>query len=143
MAPIKYAPKCITTSIVDAVRVVRIIKIKDANPLLFSTWARKVFLYIERLPVSTIHIVFGNYNCEDDTFLNPSKGRLTSSAKRRICSLNLVLLNHSEWSEFLSNSKNKFQLCNLLADFTSEHIVTNKKLFVTKEKLCDRKLPNT
>ena len=84
VAPIRSPPTCITTSIVVAMRFVRI-KIKDANPPLFLTWARKLFVYIERLPGSTIHIVFDNYNCEDDIFLNPSKGRLT---KRSICSLN-------------------------------------------------------
>ena len=142
-AQIKSPPTYITTSIVDAMRVAQIITIKDTNPPLFLTWERKVFVHIERLPGSTIHIVFDNYNCEDDTFLNPSKGRLISSTKRNICSLNQVLPNPSEWSEFLSNSKNKFQLCNLLADFfTTEHIVTDKKLFVAKEKLCYIKLPN-
>ena len=69
-----------------------------------------------KIPESAIYIVFDNYNCEDDKFLNPSKGRLTSSTKSNICSLNQVS-NPSEWMEFLSNNKKKFQLCNMLAAF--------------------------
>ena len=49
-APIKSPPTYITTSIVDAMRVARIITIKDTNPPLFLTWERKVFVHIERLP---------------------------------------------------------------------------------------------
>ena len=57
--------------------------------------------------------------------------------KRNISSLNQVLPNPNEWSEFLSNRKNKLQLCNLLADyFTSAEIATEQVLFVTKEKIC-------
>lgn len=69
-----------------------------------------------KIPESAIYIVFDNYNCEDDKFLNPSKGRLTSSTKSNICSLNQVP-NSSEWMEFLSNNKKKFQLYNMLAAF--------------------------
>ena len=50
--------------------------------------------------------------------------------------MNQVLPNANEWSEFLSNRKNKLQLCNLLADyFTSGEIAIEKLLFVTKEKI--------
>ena len=62
-----------------------------------------------------------------------SKERLESSTERNNSSLNQVLAN--EWSELLSNRKNKLQLCNLLADyFTRGEIATEKILFVTKEK---------
>ena len=133
VAPIKSPPTCMTTGVVDAMRVVWIITIKDTNPPLFLTWARKAFAYTEHFPGSSIDILFHNYNWEDDTFLNSSKGRLTSQTEKNICSLNQVLPNPSEWLEFLSNNKNKFQLCNLLADFyTSEHIVTDKKTLCNK-----------
>ena len=57
--------------------------------------------------------------------------------------MNQVLPNANEWSEFLSNRKNKLQLCNLLADyFTSGVTATEKVLFVTKEKICYIKRPN-
>ena len=63
--------------------------------------------------------------------------------QKETCSLNQVLPNTSEWSEFLFNNKNKFQLCNLLAYFfTSENMITDKKLFVIKEILYYLKLPN-
>ena len=43
-------------------------------------------------------------------------------------------------SEFLSNRKNKLQLCNLFADyFTSEEIATEKVLLVTKENYLEHK----
>ena len=124
-------------------RVVRIATIQEPKPMLFLTWARKASTYIERLTGSIILNVFENYNWENDIFLNLSKGRLTSSTKRNFCSLNQVLPNTSEWSDFLFNNKNKFQLCNLLAYFfTSENIITDKKLFVIKEILYYIKLPN-
>ena len=107
-------------------RVVRIIPIKGTDPPLHLTWAKKLFAYIENLPGNNIYIVFDNYNCEGDQFISLSKERL----------------NANEWSEFLSNRKNKLQLCNLLADyFTSGEIATEKILFVTKEKNCYIKHP--
>ena len=46
-------------------------------------------------------------------------------------------------SEFLSNRKNKLQLCNLFADyFTSEEIATEKVLLVTKENFFYIKRPD-
>ena len=89
-----------------------------------------------------MHIVFDNYNCEGDQFISLSKERLESSTERNISSLIQVLRNANEWSEFLSNRKNKLQLCNLLADyFTGGEIATEKILFVTKEKICYIKHP--
>ena len=137
-----FAPKCVSTSVADAMRVVRIIPIKGNDPPLYSTWAKKLFAYIENLPGNNIHIVFDNYNCEGDQFISLSKERLESSTERN-SSLNQVLPNANEWSEFLSNRKNKLQLCNLLADyFTSGEIATEEVLFVTKEKICYIKHPD-
>ena len=111
-------------------RVVRIIPIKGTDPPLYSTWGKKLFAYIENLPRNNIHIVFDNYNCDGDQFISLSK-------ERNISSLNQVLPNPNEWSEFLPNRKRKLQLCNLLADyFTSGEIATEEVLFVTKEKIC-------
>ena len=47
-------------------RVVQIIPIKGTDPPLYSTWAKRLFAYIENLPGDNIHIVFDNYNCEGD-----------------------------------------------------------------------------
>ena len=57
--------------------------------------------------------------------------------------MNQVLPNANEWSEFLSNRKNKLQLCNLLGDyFTSGEITTEKKLEKGKKKICYIKRPD-
>ena len=138
VAPTNFAPKRVSASVADTMRVVRIIPIKGTDPPLYSTWVKKLFAYIKNLPGNNIHIVFDNYNCEDDQFTSLSKERLESSTERNISSLNQVLPNANEWSEFLSSKKIKLQLCNLLADyFTSGgEIATEKVLFVTKEKIC-------
>ena len=136
-APTNFAPKCVSAIAVDALRVVQINPIKGTDPPLYSTWAKKLFAYIENLPGNNIHIVFDKYNCEGDQFISLSKERLEISTERNISCFNQVLPNANEWSEFLSNTKNKLQLCNLLADyFTSGEIATEKVLFVTKEKIC-------
>ena len=62
VAPVKSPPTCMTTSVVDAMRVVRIITIKNTNPPLFLTWARKAFAYTENFPGSSIDILFHDYN---------------------------------------------------------------------------------
>ena len=43
VASTNFAPKCVSTSVVDAMRVVRIIPIKGNDPPLYSTWAKKLF----------------------------------------------------------------------------------------------------
>ena len=88
VAPTNFAPKCVSTSVVDAMRVVRIIPIKGTDPPLYSTWAKKLFAYIENLPGNNIHTVLDNYNCEGDQFISLSKERLESSKERNISSLN-------------------------------------------------------
>ena len=141
VAPTNFAR--VSASVSDAMRVVRIIPRKGTNPPLYLTWAKKLFAYIENLPGNNRRIAFDNYNCEGDKFTSLSIERLKSSTERNISSLNQVLLNANEWSEFLSNRKNKLQLCNLLADyFTSIEIATGKVLFVTKEKICYIKRPD-
>ena len=47
VAPTNFAPKCVSASVVDAMRVVRIIPIKGTDPPLYSTWTKKLFAYIE------------------------------------------------------------------------------------------------
>ena len=72
-----------------------------------------------------------------------SKERLKSSIERNISSLNQVLPNANEWSEFLSNRKNKLQLVTCWQIiFTKREIATEKILFVTKEKICYIKRPD-
>ena len=50
VAPTNFATKCVSASVVDAMRVFRIIPIKITDPPLYSTWAKKLFAYIENLP---------------------------------------------------------------------------------------------
>ena len=129
------SPMDISVSIVDAMRVVRIIKIDDLKPPTFLTWAKNVFSYIEGLPGEKAHIVFDNYVNESTVSL--TKGRNESGIQRKISNLNQVLPEPKEWKDFLSNKSNKYQLCYLLADhFTSQTIDTNKNIYVTKGKIC-------
>ena len=79
VAPTNFAPKFVSVNVVDTMRAVRIIPIKGTDPPLHSTWAKKLFAYIENLPGNNIHIVFNNYNCEGDQFISLSKERLESS----------------------------------------------------------------
>ena len=41
VAPTNFAPKCVSASVADAMRVVRIIPAKCTDPPLYSTWAKK------------------------------------------------------------------------------------------------------
>ena len=56
----------IQMSIVDAMRVVRMISMKNANPPIFLSWAKNVFSYIHGLPGENLHIVFDNYSLPED-----------------------------------------------------------------------------
>ena len=131
VAPTNFA-KYVSASVVDAMRVVRVIPIKGTNLPLYSTWAKTLFAHTEILPGNNIHSVFDNYNCENyncegDQFISWPKERLESSKERNVSSLNQVLPNANEWSEFFSIRKNKLQLCNLLADhFTKKSTICNK-----------------
>ena len=130
----------IHSSAVDAMRVVRLIPINDANPPTFLTWAKRVFNYIESLPGQVVHVVFDNYSQVDDPTKILSKGRENKGIERKISNLNQILPKLNEWQDFLTNDTNKYQIFNLLADlFTSADISTRKIIYVTKEKFCYEK----
>ena len=127
----------IQTSIVDAMRVARMISIKNANPPIFLSWAKNVFSYIHDLPGDNLHIVFDNYSHPEDPTKVLSKGRFGRGYKRKISSLNQALPKLDEWKDFLKNDRNKKQVCSLLADyFVSDEIVTWKTIYVTRGNLC-------
>ena len=63
VAPTNLVQKSVSSSVVDAMRVVPIIPVNGIDPPLYSTWAKKLFAYIENLPGNNIRIVFDNYNC--------------------------------------------------------------------------------
>ena len=127
----------IQMSTVDAMRVVRMISIKNTNPPIFLSWAKNVFSYIHGLPGENLHIVFDNYSLPEDPTKVLSKGRVDRGFERKISSLNQALPKLDEWQDILTNDRNKEQLCSLLADyFVSEEIVTGKTIYVTKGSLC-------
>ena len=67
-----------------------------------------MFSYIEKLPDTSIHIVFDNYAYYPDSLIALPKGRKSDGAEKSINNLNQVLPNPSEWQEFLSDDKNEF-----------------------------------
>ena len=66
----------IQTSIVDAMRVVGRISIKNANPPICLLWTKNVFSYIHGLPGDNVHFVFDNYSLPEDPVEVLSKGRV-------------------------------------------------------------------
>ena len=135
--PSNTAPVTIRTSVVDAMRVVRMIPVQDVDPPTFLSWAKNVFSYIHGLPGDVLHIVFDIYSPIHDPTKVISKGRVDRGFERKILSLNQTLPNVDEWQGFLTNERNKDQICNLLADyFTSDELVTTKKIYVTKGRQC-------
>ena len=131
----------IHTSIVDAMKVVRMISIKNANPLIFLSWAKNVFSDIHGLSGENLHIIFDNYSLPEDPTKVFSKGRVANGYERKIISLNQVLPKLDKWQDFLTIDRNKGQLCSLLADyFVSDKIVTWKIIYVTKGSLCSMKI---
>ena len=135
--PSNTASVTIRTSVVDAMRVVRMIPVQDVDPPTFLSWAKNVFSYIHGLPGDVLHIVFDNYSLIDDSTKVVSKGRVDRGFERKISSLNQTLPNVDEWQDFLTNDRDKDQICNLLADYyTSDELVTTKKIYVTKGRQC-------
>ena len=121
----------IQTFIVDAMRVVRMISIKSAEPQIILLRAKDVFSYIHGLPGSNLHFVFDNYSLLEDPIKVLSKGRVDRGYGRKISSLNQALLK-VEWQDFLTNHRNKEQLNSFLADhFLSDEKVTRKTIYVT------------
>ena len=95
--PLSNTPIDISVSVVDAMGLVRMIPIKGCEPPTFLTWSKKVFSYIEKLPGTSIHIVFDNYAYYPDSLIPLSKGRKSGGAEKNINNLNQVLPNPNEW----------------------------------------------
>ena len=92
----------IPTSIVDAMRVVRMISIKNVSPPIFLSWAKNAFSYIHGLPGDNLHFVFDNYSLPEDPIKVLSKGRPDRGYERKTSSLNQALPK-LEWPDFLTN----------------------------------------
>ena len=90
VAPTNFAPKCVSASIVDAIRVVQIIpkKVPIRHYIQFGQSS-----YLHTFVYNNIAIAINSYNCQDDQFISLSKERLESSTERNINSLNQVLPN--------------------------------------------------
>ena len=70
-------PSDVSCSIVDAMRVVKMIPITNLRRPTFLGWAKRLYNYMKQLPGTVIHIVFDVY--EEEGYLNSlSTGRETN-----------------------------------------------------------------
>ena len=86
--PLPHTPIDICVSVVDAMRLLCMIPIKGCEPPRFLTWSKKVFSCIEKLPDTSIYIVFDNYAYYPDSFIPLPKGRKSDGAEKSINNLN-------------------------------------------------------
>lgn len=123
----------ISCTVVDAMRIVRIIPITGLKPPTFQTWLNKVLDHIMKLPGNVIHIVFDVYSPLPD-LTRPSKTRNSFAGQRRYLSdlsQQLPPLKNA-WVDFLSNNANKHDLTNLITDFIlSTKFVARCPVYVT------------
>ena len=123
----------ISCTVVDAMRIVRIIPITGLKPPTFQTWLNKVLDHIMKLPGNVIHIVFDVYSPLPD-LTRPSKTRNSFAGQRRYLSDLSQQLPPSKnaWVDFLSNNANKLDLTNLITDFIlSTKFVARCPVYVT------------
>ena len=115
--PVKVAPDILAT-VVDAMKVVRIIPITGLKPPIFLTWANNVLNHIMNLPGSVMHIVFDRYSEEGD-LSRPSKNRYNSVGEcRHVSSFSQKLPPSKDaWTDYLTNDGNKHQLTSLLTNY--------------------------
>ena len=126
----------VSCCVVDAMRVVKMIPITNLIPPTFSGWAKRLYNYMKQTPETVIHTVFDVYE-EEGHLNNLSKGRETKSRERKIADFSQQLPRVGEWTDFLTNSKNKCRLTLLLADFSlTESKNMGKDVYVTKGNQC-------
>ena len=95
-------PGNIMTSIVDAMRVVRMISVAGLKPRTFKSWANNIMSYLSTLVGDKLHVIFDNYAYEYNI---PSKQRAVSHIERFINILDQELPPKAEWEEFLKSQK--------------------------------------
>lgn len=127
------APESISMSIVDAMRVVRMIPIAGLKPRIFKSWADSVMSHFSSFSGRHLHIIFDDYGY---VYNIPSKQRAVSQVERVMNSLNQDLPPTKEWDEFLMNQKNKLQIENLLVDYIKTDIIKNKAFIVNRGSEC-------
>ena len=86
--PSRDPSTAIQMSIADAMRVVRMISVKNADPTIFLSWPKNVFSYIHSLPGDNLHIVFDNYSLPEDPTKVSSRRRVDRGYERKISNLN-------------------------------------------------------
>ena len=137
MAPVdstNNVPSGISTSIVDGMRVVRMMRPSNVGGKTLRHWAIAFVKYVAELPGRILHISFDDYDYAYDV---PSKNRETVDIERDIRHLNQQLPATSEWDEFLMNSKNKHKLLNILVDYIlSDECEIKKTVYVNKQAIC-------
>ena len=138
-------PSDVSCCIVDAMRVVKMMPITNLTPPAVLGCAKRLYNYMKQLPGTVIHIVFDGY--EEEGHLNSlSKERQTKPREIKIAALSQQLPRVNEWTDFLTNSKNKSLLTLFLADFyLTESKNMGKDVYVTKRNQCYQstvKVPN-
>ena len=78
-------PDNISTSIVDAMRAIRMIYVACLKPRPFKSWADEIINYISSMCGNSLHIIFDNRSSQ---YSVPSKQRDVSQMERVINSLN-------------------------------------------------------
>ena len=63
-------PDNISTSIVDAMRAIRMISVADSKPQTFKSWADEIMNYLGSMPGNNLNVIFDNCSYE---FSVPSK----------------------------------------------------------------------
>ena len=117
-------------SVVDAMRVLRLISIAGSKPRTFMSLADWIISYLSAIPGKNLHIIFYNYGYE---YSVPTKQRNFSQMERCINSLEHDLPPTKEWNEFLMNQKNKLQIVNLFVEYIKSGAVANKVVIVKQK----------
>ena len=71
-------PDNISSLIVDAMRVVRLISIAGLKPRTFKAWVDRIISYLSAIPGKNLHTIFDNYGYE---YSVPRKQRNVSRMK--------------------------------------------------------------
>ena len=119
--------------IVDAMRVVRLISIAGLKLQTFKSWADQTISYLSAIPGKNLHIIFDNYGYE---YSVPTKQRNVSPMERCINNLDQDLPPTKEWNEFQMNQKNMLQIVNLLVEYIKSGAVANKAVIVNQKSQC-------
>ena len=97
---------------------------------------QKLFFHISMVFLETTYISF-LYNLPEDPTKVLTKGRFDKGYKMKISSLNQAPPKLYEQQDFLTNDRNKEQLCSVPAGcFVSDKIITGKTIYVSKGSLC-------